>query len=301
MRPGSVMGSEVSRKGQTMTTDGYVKMDALMATDEVAAHLGEPRMRFIEVDVDTTAYDGGHIPGAVGWNWKTDLQRRPVRDVPTKEEWEALLGRSGIANDTIVVLYGDNHNWFAAFAYWLFKLYDHVDVRLMNGGRKKWMDEDRQLTREVPSYPAEAYRVGRIDTRLRALRDDVRGALAEPSTALVDVRSPGEYSGQLLAPENLPQEGAQRGGHIPGAQNIPWATAVAEDGTFKSAAELRSIYSGKGITRDKAVIAYCRIGERSAHTWVVLHELLGYQTVRNYDGSWTEWGSLVGAPIEVSA
>jgi thiosulfate/3-mercaptopyruvate sulfurtransferase len=295
------MGSEVSRKGQTMTTDGYVKLDALIATDEMAARLGDPQMRLVEVDVDTSAYDGGHIAGAVGWNWKTDLQRRPVRDIPTKEEWEALLGRSGIANDTTVVLYGDNHNWFAAFAYWLFKLYGHDDVRLMNGGRKKWIDEGRELTTEVPRYPAAAYQVRRTDTSLRALRDEVRGALAGPDTALVDVRSPGEYSGQLLAPENLPQEGAQRGGHIPGAQNIPWATAVAEDGTFKPAAELRQIYGGKGITGDMAVIAYCRIGERSAHTWVVLHELLGYPAVRNYDGSWTEWGSLVGVPIEAGA
>ncbi len=277
---------------------GDVRMDALIATREVAGRLDDPTMRLVEVDVDTSAYDGGHIPGAVGWNWKRDLQRHPERNIPTPDDWEALLGRSGIANDTTVVLYGDNNNWFAAFAYWLFKLYGHNDVRLMNGGRKKWMDEGRALTVESPGIPATVYRVRRMDTDLRALRDEVRAALSAPSTALVDVRSPDEYSGELLAPANLPQEGAQRGGHIPSAQNIPWATAVAEDGTFKSADELRMIYGGKGVTPEKAVIAYCRIGERSAHTWVVLHELLGYPDVRNYDGSWTEWGSLVGSPIE---
>jgi thiosulfate/3-mercaptopyruvate sulfurtransferase len=280
-----------------MTTDGYVKMDALIATHEVSARLSDPALRLVEVDVDTTAYDSGHIAGAVGWNWKTDLQRHPVRDIPTRDEWEALLGRSGITNDTTVVLYGDNHNWFAAFAYWLFKLYGHDDVCLMNGGRKKWLDEGRELTTKAPSVAVAMYRVGGVDMSLRALRDEVRAALEGHDTALVDVRSPGEFSGQLLAPENLPQEGAQRGGHIPGAQNIPWATAVAEDGTFKSADELRRIYGGMGIIPDRPVVAYCRIGERSAHTWVVLHELLGYPLVRNYDGSWTEWGSLVGAPI----
>jgi thiosulfate/3-mercaptopyruvate sulfurtransferase len=199
------------------------------------------------------------------------------------------------------VLYGDNNNWFAAFGYWLFKLYGHDDVRLMNGGRKKWLDESRAITTEVLGHPETEYHAMEDDTSLRALRDEVRAALTGMGTVLVDVRSPAEFSGQLLAPENLPQEGAQRGGHIPGAQNIPWATAVAEDGTFKSADELRRIYGGKGITPEKPVIAYCRIGERSAHTWVVLHELLGYPNVRNYDGSWTEWGSLVGAPIEAGA
>jgi thiosulfate/3-mercaptopyruvate sulfurtransferase len=281
-----------------VATDSYVKTGVLIATHEVAERLNDPTLRLIEVDVDTTAYDGGHITGAVGWNWRTDLQRHPVRDIPAKDEWETLLGRSGVANDTTVVLYGDNNNWFAAFAYWLFKLYGHGDVRLMNGGRKKWVDEGRELTTDASSVPATTYRVGRVDTDLRALRDEVRATLSGQGTALVDVRSPAEFNGTLLAPENLPQEGAQRGGHIPGAQNIPWATAVAEDGTFRSADELRQIYDGKGITPDRAVIAYCRIGERSAHTWVVLHELLGYPNVRNYDGSWTEWGSLVAAPVE---
>jgi thiosulfate/3-mercaptopyruvate sulfurtransferase len=284
-----------------MTGDGYVNPQVLVETDWVAQHLGDLTIRLVEVDVDTTAYDSGHIVGAVGWNWRTDLQRRPVRDIPPPEEWTALLTRSGISNDTTVVLYGDNNNWFAAFAYWLFKLYGHNDARLMNGGRKKWVDEQRELTTQVLDYPAASRDMHGMDAQLRALRDDVRDALAMSGIALVDVRSPGEFSGQLLAPENLPQEGAQRGGHIPGAQNVPWATAVAEDGTFKPAAELRRIYEGKGITPDKAVIAYCRIGERSAHTWVVLHELLGYPNVRNYDGSWTEWGSLVAAPVATGA
>jgi thiosulfate/3-mercaptopyruvate sulfurtransferase len=281
-----------------VTGNGYVNPQVLVETDWVAQHSGHPTTRLVEVDVDTTAYESGHIAGAVGWNWHTDLQRRPVRDIPSPEEWAALLARAGIVNYTTVVLYGDNNNWFAAFAYWLFKLFGHEDVRLMNGGRTKWIDEGRELTTEVPSVTPVTYHVERVDTSLRALRDEVRATLAGHGAALVDVRSPGEFNGTLLAPENLPQEGAQRGGHIPTAQNIPWATAVAEDGTFKSASELRQIYGGKGITPHRAVIAYCRIGERSAHTWVVLHELLGYPNVRNYDGSWTEWGSLVGAPIE---
>jgi len=284
-----------------MTTESDGQVHVLIETSAVGERMTDPRMRLVEVDVDTAAYDSGHIAGAVGWNWKTDLQRHPVRDIPTAAEWERLLARCGIANDTMVVLYGDNNNWFAAFAYWLFRLYGHKDVRLMNGGRRKWMDEQRELTNQVPSYLPATYQVARMDTSLRALRDDVRAELDNQSIALVDVRSPGEFSGALLAPENLPQEGAQRGGHIPGAQNIPWATAVAEDGTFKSISDLRQIYGGKGITPDKSVIAYCRIGERSAHTWVVLHELLGYPTVRNYDGSWTEWGSLVSAPIEAGS
>ena len=281
-----------------MATNGYAKPQVLIETSEVAGHLTGPSLRLIEVDVDTSAYERGHLAGAVGWNWQTDLQRRPVRDIPNTAEWEALLARSGVGNDTAVVLYGDNNNWFAAFAYWLFKLYGHGDVRLMNGGRAKWVAEGRALTTDVPSHPATTYRA-KEPAGLRALRDQVRDQLGRGNgLALVDVRSPGEFSGELLAPANLPQEGAQRGGHIPGAQNVPWATAVAEDGTFKSAVELREIYGGKGVTPEHDVIAYCRIGERSAHTWFVLHELLGYPRVRNYDGSWTEWGSLVGAPIE---
>jgi thiosulfate/3-mercaptopyruvate sulfurtransferase len=278
--------------------NGYANEAALVSTDWVAEHVHDPNLRLVEVDVDTAAYDTGHLEGAVGWHWQHDLQRRPVRDIPTREEWEALLGRSGIGNDTSVVVYGDNNNWFAAFAYWLFKLYGHQDVSLMNGGRKKWVDEGRPLTQTAPQLTSTTYHAREADARLRAYRDQVAAALDRADGALVDVRSPKEYSGELLAPENLPQEGAQRGGHIPGAQNIPWGSAVAEDGTFKPASELRALYGGKGVSPDKATIAYCRIGERSAHTWFVLTELLGYPEVRNYDGSWTEWGSLIGAPIE---
>jgi thiosulfate/3-mercaptopyruvate sulfurtransferase len=282
-----------------MTSNGYAHPNVLVETDWVARRLYDGSFRLVEVDVDTRAYDEeGHLPGAIGWDWRRDLQRRPVRDIPTAEEWSALLSRSGIGNDTTVVLYGDNNNWFAAYTYWLFKLHGHDDVRLMNGGRKKWLDEGRQLTRDVPVYQAASYRAQPADPSLRAFRDDVRAGLTRDGLVLVDVRSPGEYRGELLAPENLPQEGAQRGGHIPGARNIPWATAVAENGAFKPAADLRRVYDEVGVTPDRNVIAYCRIGERSAHTWFVLRELLGYPNVHNYDGSWTEWGSLIGAPIE---
>ncbi len=281
-----------------MTDNGYAHPQALVDTHWVASHGQDPNVRLIEVDVDTSAYDAGHIAGAVGWHWQNDLQRRPQRDIPTKSEWEALLGRSGIDNETTVVLYGDNHNWFAAFAYWIFKLYGHADVRLMNGGRAKWVDEGRELVTAAPNVTASTYHAQGPDARLRAYRKDVESAVQENGTALVDVRSPQEFSGELLAPANLPQEGAQRGGHIPGAANIPWGTVVAEDGTFKSAAALRSLYGDKGVTGATPTITYCRIGERAAHTWFVLRELLGYENVRNYDGSWTEWGSLIGAPIE---
>jgi thiosulfate/3-mercaptopyruvate sulfurtransferase len=281
-----------------MNENGYAHPHSLVQTDWVASHRDDPNVRLIEVDVDTSAYETGHIPGAVGWDWRVDLQRRPVRDIPDRTEWEALLSRSGIGNDDLVVLYGDNNNWFAAFAYWLFKLYGHADVCLMDGGRVKWVAEGRELTTEPPVVIPTTYEARQPKRALRAFRDEVAASLGRPDVGLVDVRSPKEYSGELLAPENLPQEGAQRGGHIPGAQNIPWTTAVAEDGTFKPASELRSIYGEKGVTPDKASIAYCRIGERSAHTWFVLTELLGHPDVRNYDGSWTEWGSLIGAPIE---
>ena len=225
----------------------------------------------------------------------------PGPDIPNKQAWEALLARSGISNNTTVVLYGDNNNWFAAFAYWLFKLYGHEKVVLIDGGRRKWLEEGRESTFDVPAPDAASYTAKQPDESIRAYRHQVQEQLGQNGGALVDVRSPGEYSGELLAPENLPQEGAQRGGHIPGAQNVRWATAVAEDGTFKPVAELKSIYAGKNVTADKTVIAYCRIGERSAHTWFVLHELLGYSNARNYDGSWTEWGSLIGAPIEAGS
>jgi thiosulfate/3-mercaptopyruvate sulfurtransferase len=281
-----------------MQSNGYAHPHTLVGTDWVATHGRDANVRLVEVDVDTAAYDTGHIAGAIGWHWQRDLQRRPVRDIPTREEWEALLSRAGIDGQTVVVLYGDNHNWFAAYAYWLFKVYGHEDVCLMNGGRQRWIDEGRPITQGVPAFAPTCYRATGPDRRLRAFRDDVAAAIGATSVALVDVRSPKEYSGELLAPENLPQEGAQRGGHVPGAQSIPWASAVATDGTFKSAPELQALYGGKGITADGPTIAYCRIGERSAHTWFVLTELLGYPDVRNYDGSWTEWGSLIGAPIE---
>jgi thiosulfate/3-mercaptopyruvate sulfurtransferase len=282
-----------------MSVNGYARPEALVDTEWVAAQKDDPNICLVEVDVDTSAYETGHIPGAIGWNWQIDLQRRPSRDIPTKEEWEALLSRSGIANDSTVVLYGDNNNWFAAFALWLFKLYGHEDTRLMNGSRSKWIDEGRELTTEVPTPTATTYQAQEANLALRAYRDDVAATIGRTDRGLVDVRSPQEYSGELLAPANLPQEGAQRGGHVPGAQSIPWATAVNTDGTFKAAAELQQIYGSKGITAENPTIAYCRIGERSAHTWFVLSHLLGHPDVRNYDGSWTEWGSLIGAPIEV--
>jgi thiosulfate/3-mercaptopyruvate sulfurtransferase len=266
--------------------------------DWVKAHAGDANVRLVEVDVDTTAYESGHIPGAIGWNWQLDLQQRPARDIPTKEEWEALLSRSGIGPDTTVILYGDNHNWFAAFAYWLFKYYGHDNVKLLDGGRAKWIASGGETTPDATTVEATSYKVTKTRPELRAYRDDVKEIIGKDGAVLIDVRSPKEYSGELLAPENLPQEGAQRGGHIPSAQNVPWATAVAEDSTFKPADELIAIYGEKGVTKDKPAIAYCRIGERSAHTWFVLTELLGVPDVRNYDGSWTEWGSLIGAPIE---
>jgi thiosulfate/3-mercaptopyruvate sulfurtransferase len=276
----------------------YARPEVLVSTEWVAQHLNDPKVRLVEVDVDTAAYETGHIPGAVGWNWKQDLEAPVQRDIATKEQVEELLSRSGISNDTTVVLYGDNNNWFATYAFWLLKYYGHEDARIMNGGRKKWIDEGRPLSTDVPSYPRTSYRAKEPDPSIRALRDYVLQSLQRDGIALVDVRSPAEFKGELLAPENLPQEGAQRGGHIPKAKNIPWAQAVREDGTFKSPEELKELYQGQGITPDKEVIAYCRIGERSSHTWFVLKYLLGYPNVKNYDGSWTEWGSAVGLPIE---
>jgi thiosulfate/3-mercaptopyruvate sulfurtransferase len=280
------------------TLNGYAHPEVLVETSWVAEHLNDPKIRLVEVDVDTTAYDSGHIPGAAGWNWKKDTQQTVIRDIPGKAAWEGLLSRSGITPDTTLIFYGDTNNWFAAFALWLAKLYGHADVRLMNGGRKKWVDEGRLLTTAIPTLAATQYKAEELDGSLRATRELVKEYIGQPHRALVDVRSPQEYSGELLAPENLPQEGAQRGGHIPGAANIPWGMAVKEDGTFKSGEELRALYGGKGITSAQEVIAYCRIGERSSHTWFVLKYLLGYPHVRNYDGSWTEWGSLIGAPVE---
>ncbi len=277
---------------------GYVHPEGLVDADWVQAHLNDPKVRLIEVDVDTKAYDQGHIPGAVGFNWKKELQDQVVRAPIDKEQLESLLSSAGVSNDTTIVVYGDNNNWFAAWALWIFKYYGHQDVRILDGGRAKWLADKREITSEVPEYTATAYHASGPDANIRVFRDQVLKELGSSNLALVDVRSPGEFSGELLAPANLPQEGAQRGGHIPGAANVPWSQAVREDGTFKSKEELSALYGGKGVTPDKEVIAYCRIGERSSHTWFVLSYLLGYNNVRNYDGSWTEWGSLIGAPIE---
>ncbi len=276
----------------------YARPDVLVDTQWVAEHASDPKVRFIEVDVDTTSYDKGHVKGAIGLDWRTDLQQHPVRDLISKDELEALFSRLGIANDHTVVAYGDNNNWFAAWAFWLLKYHGHADVRLMNGGRAKWVAEGHELVTDTPSYPATKYTAKAPDSSVRALRDLVLDATKRADRQLVDVRSPKEYTGELLAPENLPQEGAQRGGHLPGAKNIPWGQAVKEDGTFKSADELRELYGSKGLAAERETIAYCRIGERSSHTWFVLTYLLGYPKVRNYDGSWTEWGSLIGVPIE---
>jgi thiosulfate/3-mercaptopyruvate sulfurtransferase len=279
---------------------GYAHPEMLVETDWVAANLNRPTTRFVEVDVDTTAYEQGHIPGAVGWNWQKDTQDPVCRDIPSPEAFETLMERSGISNDTTVILYGDNNNWFAAYTFWLMKYYGHEDVRLMNGGRQKWVKEGRQLTTASAEVEPGNYEIGQMNEEFRALRPFVEESVGHRGRAMVDVRSPDEFSGKLLAPANLPQEGSQRGGHIPCAANIPWASAVAEDGTYKSRAELEQIYGGKEVTGDKQVITYCRIGERSSYTWFALKYLLGYEDVRNYDGSWTEWGSSIGVPVERS-
>ena len=276
----------------------YAHPESLVSTEWVAEHGGDANVRLIEVDVDTSAYEQGHIAGAVGWNWQSQLQQPVRRDLASKEEIEHLLGGSGIGNDTTVILYGDNNNWFAAWAFWQLKYYGHADVRLMNGGRAKWEAEGRPLTTDVPSHAASSYSAGEGDQSIRAYRDQVLAMVNAGNIALVDVRSPAEFSGELLAPPAAPQEGSQRGGHIPGASNIPWGQAVDEDGTFKSADALRELYGGQGVDGTRETIAYCRIGERSSHTWFALTQLLGFENVRNYDGSWTEWGSIVGAPIE---
>jgi thiosulfate/3-mercaptopyruvate sulfurtransferase len=261
-------------------------------------HLDDPTVRFVEVDVDTTAYEQSHIPGAVGWNWTSQLADGIRRDIASREDFSELVSESGIGPDTTIALYGDNNNWFAAWAYWQLKLYGHHDVRIVDGGRKYWLDNGLPLSTDVPSYESTGYELPEPDFALRAYRDDILPRLDDPGDlALVDVRSPAEYNGEIIAPPNMP-ETAQRAGRIPGAQSIPWAQTVREDGTFKDRDELRSLYEAKGITPDKDVIAYCRIGERSSHSWFVLHELLGYERVRNYDGSWTEYGSLIGVPIE---
>jgi len=278
-------------------TTGYANPDALVGTEWVAAHLDDPKVRIVESDEDVLLYETGHIPGAVKLDWHEDQQDPVVRDFVNKEQFEQLMSSRGIANDTTVVFYGDRNNWYAAYTYWLFKMYGHQDCRIMNGGRAKWEAEGRPLTRETKQYPPTQYRAQEPDLSIRAFRDQVLEHM-QAGKPLVDVRSPDEYTGKVIHMANYPQEGAQRAGHIPTAQNIPWATAANEDGTFKGAEQLREIYGGRGVTPDQPVIAYCRIGERSAHTWFVLTQLLGYPDVRNYDGSWTEWGSLVRAPIE---
>ena len=288
-------------QGQTTTAEsGYTNPDVLVSTDWVAAHTEDPNVRIVESDEDVLLYEVGHIPGAVKIDWHIDQQSQIIRDFVTKEEFEQLLASRGIGNDTTVVFYGDRNNWYAAYTYWLFKMYGHKDCRLMNGGRAKWEAEKRAYTREVPTYPTTTYTAQEADLSIRAFRDEVLAHM-QAGKPLIDVRSPQEYTGEVIHMANYPQEGAQRAGHIPTAQNIPWGTAANDDGTFKSADELRTIYGGKGITPDQPVVAYCRIGERSAHTWFVLTQLLGYPDVRNYDGSWTEWGSLVRAPIEKGA
>ncbi len=278
--------------------NSYASPEVLVTTQWAMDHLGDPGSRFVEVNVDTAAYSGGHLAGAVGWNWQTETQDQLTRDIPRKADFEALMSRSGIANDTTVVLYGDNNNWFATYAFWLLKMYGHADVRLIDGGRKKLAAENRPMTTDAPQVRPARYTAREFNGSLRALRHDVLAHLNNPGGALIDVRSPDEYSGKLLAPPALPQEGAQRGGHIPGARNIPWSKAVNDDGSFKACDELAELYTGQGITAEKDVIAYCRIGERSSHTWFVLKYLLGYPKVRNYDGSWTEWGSSIGVAIE---
>ena len=273
--------------------------ESIVTTDWVADNLGAANVRLIEVDVDTEAYDQGHIPGAVGWNWTSQLNDELTRDILSSGQMGQLLGESGVGPDTTVVLYGDNNNWFATYAFWQMKIYGHADLKIMDGGRQKWIDEGKELTTDAPSVESVSYDAPAPDLSIRATRDYVLNVASTSNSAgLVDVRAPDEYNGTLLAPANLPQEGSQRGGHIPGAANIPWATAVAEDGTFKSVEELQEIYGGAGISGQGETIAYCRIGERSSHTWFVLSQILGYEKVRNYDGSWTEYGSIVGAPIE---
>ena len=281
-----------------MADDGYAK-PVLVTTDWLSEHHGDDGLVVAEVDENPDLYDEGHIPGAIKLHWRDDLQDPVERDLVEKEAFEQLMGSRGISNETTLVLYGDKNNWFAAYAYWYLKIYGHEDVRILDGGRQKWIDESRELTTDEAQVSPASYSAHERDETIRARRDAVRETIGRD--ALVDVRSPQEYSGELIAAPGYEQEGAQRAGHIPTAQSIPWAQAVKDDGTFKSADDLRELYGAKGITPDRSVTAYCRIGERSAHTWFVLRELLGYEDVRNYDGSWTEWGNLIDVPIEKTA
>jgi thiosulfate/3-mercaptopyruvate sulfurtransferase len=280
-----------------MAENGYAK-PVLVTTEWLAEHLNDDSVLVAEVDENPDLYDEGHIAGAVKLHWRDDLQDPVERDLVDKPTFERLMSDRGISNDSTLVLYGDRNNWFAAYAYWYLKIYGHEDVRILDGGRQKWTDEGREFTTEPPQRQQSEYTASERDESIRIYRDTVKDGIGEQSKALVDVRSPQEYSGELIAPPGYEQEGAQRAGHIPTAASIPWATAVRDDGTFKSADELRELYESKGVTPEKDVTAYCRIGERSAHTWFVLRELLGYETVKNYDGSWTEWGNLVDVPIE---
>ena len=281
---------------------GYAHPEMLVETDWVKANLGKPNIKLVEVDVDTKAYEAGHIPGAVGFNWQTQLQDQIRRDLISREDFERLVGEAGISPQDTVILYGDNNNWFAAYGLWLFKLYGHRDVRLMNGGRSKWLNEDdKELVTQKPTPKPVTYKAQEPDTKLRALLPEVMEASKGRGQNLVDVRSPDEFTGKVIAPPGM-TETAQRGGHIPGATSIPWTSAVNEDGTFKTPDDLRTVYVGEGgVDPGRDTIAYCRIGERSSHTWFVLKYLLGLENVRNYDGSWTEYGNLVGAPIEREA
>jgi thiosulfate/3-mercaptopyruvate sulfurtransferase len=283
----------------TVTDKGYARPDALVSTEWVAAHLNDPSLRLVESNEDILLYDVGHIPGAVKVDWHADLNDPVERDYIDKTQFAALMARLGIGNATTVIFYGDKNNWWATYAYWVFQLFGHTNAKIMDGGRMKWVAEGRPLTREIPTYPATSYTAQeRSDALIRAFREDVL-AHVKASLPLVDVRSPGEYKGELLHMADYPQEGAMRGGHIPGAKSVPWARAANPDGTFKPAAELRAIYEQEqGLKPTDDVIAYCRIGERSSHTWFVLTRLLGYESVRNYDGSWTEWGNGVRLPIE---
>ena len=290
-------GTETATSGRSASS-GYVHPEVLVETSWVADHLNDSSIRLIEADEDVLLYEIGHLPGAVKLDWHVDVQDPISRDFLDQQDFEQLMSRWGIGNDTTVVLYGDKNNWYACYTFWLFTMYGKKNMKIMNGGRLKWEAEGRQLTKEVPHFDSAIYHAQPMDESIRAFRDDVLSGLKSPNRRLIDVRSPQEYTGELLHMVNYPQEGAQRGGHIPTAKSIPWATAANPDGTFRSAEELRQIYEGKDIAPDKDVVTYCRIGERSAHTWFVLTHLLGYSRVRNYDGSWTEWGNLVKAPIE---
>jgi thiosulfate/3-mercaptopyruvate sulfurtransferase len=278
----------------------YAYPEVLVTTEWVVGHTSDPKVKIVEVDVDTKAYDEGHIPNALGWAWNTQLCDTVQRDIIPLGQFERLLGSSGIGNETTVVLYGDNNNWFAAWAFWQLKIYGHADVRIMNGGRKKWLAEGRDLSVEAPKPAPVSYQASEPDFSIRAFLPQVQTATKQAAVELVDVRSPQEFTGEILSPPGLP-ETCQRGGHIPGARSITWSKACNDDGTFKSFGELKSLYQNEGITGSKPVIAYCRIGERSSHSWFVLKYLLGFKDVKNYDGSWTEWGNLVGAPVERGA